>query len=152
MVRARQQAVAAAVACVFGCLLWTLEANQAAGIKRVDVEELMRAVENGMPKAQAEARFLTGATDMQRWRVFKWALLSFSPKVMRLVGDFLKNAVVCRFTCLYASGAQLAAHLAPNRRGQPCRALLYVFRGVNLDIRAGNRWEGHAHPSPRTTT
>ena len=33
-----------------------------------------------------------------------------------------------------ASGAPLAAHHAPYRAGQPCRALLYVPRGVNLDL------------------
>ena len=34
----------------------------------------------------------------------------------------------------HAAGAPLAAHPAPNRAGRPCRALLYVPRGVNLDL------------------
>ena len=34
----------------------------------------------------------------------------------------------------HAAGAPFAAHPAPNRAGRPCRALLYVPRGVNLDL------------------
>ena len=34
----------------------------------------------------------------------------------------------------HAAGAPFAAHPAPNRAGWPCRALLYVPRGVNLDL------------------
>ena len=46
----------------------------------------------------------------------------------------------------HAAGAPFAAHPAPNRAGRPCRALLYVPRGVNLDLNTNGGFRPAATP------
>ena len=52
----------------------------------------------------------------------------------------------------HAAGAPFAAHPAPNRAGRPCRALLYVPRGVNLDLTWQSDFSSHGCFVPRVFT
>jgi len=94
-VRSRPLVALAVAASVFGGFFYSAHADRQArrgpdgSPRRIDLAGLTRAIEDrGVSPSEAEVTFLAGATEAQRWRVFKHGVTTaFSLTVAALGGD-----------------------------------------------------------------